>query len=201
MIEQIVEQGLVDIMLMSAHTNEILTHPETHLRPQPPSRPPPGPTTPPISTSCAAAGSPTQPALPFRTATLDHIQCGHLDCPPDERQHGANLGLYSITFEQQRRLDREALERVQGVSPRGRTQGVSPFPGSLRSESARSGRGEQDAGVHQRRHRPHARRRHREGPADLPQDGLPRPQGDGGAGPLRSAPRRRHPRRLGRHHL
>ena len=27
-----------------------------------------------------------QPSLPFRTATLDHIQCGHLDCTPAERQ-------------------------------------------------------------------------------------------------------------------
>ena len=40
----------------------------------------------------------SQPSLPFRTATLDHIQCGHLDCAPDERNRGANLGLYSITF-------------------------------------------------------------------------------------------------------
>ena len=32
----------------------------------------------------------------------------------------------------------------------------------------------------------------------VPQDRLPRPEGDGGTGPVRPAPRRRHPRRLGR---
>ena len=25
------------------------------------------------------------PSLPFRSATLDHIQCGHLDCAPGSR--------------------------------------------------------------------------------------------------------------------
>src|SRR5262249_45242934 len=57
--------------------------------------------------------SPQQPALPFRTATLDHIQCGHLDCAPDERRRGANLGLYSITFQNDSVIDREALERYK----------------------------------------------------------------------------------------
>ena len=98
-------------------------------------------------------------------------------------------------------LDRAGAGGVQGVPPRSRAQGLPPLPGSLRSESARGGRAEQGAGVHQRRHRAHARRRDGEGPAAVPQDGLPRPEGDGGAGPLRPAPRRRHPRRLGRHDL
>src|SRR5262249_36362136 len=95
-IEQIVEQGLVDIMLMSASTSEALTI-HKRLFDQ--------------SAVTAAArvndttdihiirGSkyPSEPSLPFRTATLDHIQCGHLECRPDERHWGANLGLYSIT--------------------------------------------------------------------------------------------------------
>ena len=37
------------------------------------------------------------------------------------------------------------------------------------------------------------------GTAGVPEDRLPRPQGDGGTGPLRPAPGRRHPRRLGGH--
>ena len=56
---------------------------------------------------------PTTPSLPFRTATLDHIQCGHLDCKPEERHLGANLGLYSITFNNDTVLDREALEEYK----------------------------------------------------------------------------------------
>ena len=54
-----------------------------------------------------------QPFLPFRTATLDHIQCGHVDCQPAERHLGANLGLYSITFNNDAVLDREALEQYK----------------------------------------------------------------------------------------
>src|SRR5947207_7402368 len=78
-ITQIVEQSLVDVMLMSAHTNEILTIQQRLFDNSP-------------VTPAARANdttdihvlrggrSPSQPALPFRTATLDHIQCGHLDC-------------------------------------------------------------------------------------------------------------------------
>ena len=53
--------------------------------------------------------------MPFRTATLDHIQCGHLDCQPEERHLGANLGLYSITFNNNSVLDREALAQYKDV--------------------------------------------------------------------------------------
>jgi hypothetical protein len=108
-ITQIVEQKLVDIMLMSASTSEVLT---IHKRLFDQS---------PVTPACRAndttdihivRGSkyPTQPSLPFRTATLDHIQCGHLDCKPEERHLGANLGLYSITFNNETVLDRQALE-------------------------------------------------------------------------------------------
>src|SRR5262249_2714730 len=50
------------------------------------------------------------PSLPFRTATLDHIQCGHLGCTDEERRRGVNLGLYSITFNNDSVLDRAVLE-------------------------------------------------------------------------------------------
>ena len=49
---------------------------------------------------------PTQPSLPFRTATLDHIQCGHLDCKPEHLPGTPNLGLYSITYNNDTTLDR-----------------------------------------------------------------------------------------------
>jgi hypothetical protein len=111
-ITQIVEQGIVDIMLMSASTNEVLT---IHRRLFDNSS----------VTPAARANDTTdihivrggkyaeQPSLPFRTATLDHIQCGHLDCKPEERAQGANLGLYSITYNNDTDLDREALEQYK----------------------------------------------------------------------------------------
>src|SRR5215475_6481339 len=111
-ITQIVEQGLVDIMLMSASTSEALT---IHKRLFDNSPVTPAARVNDTTDIHIVRGSryPTQPSLPFRTATLDHIQCGHLDCTPDERQLGANLGLYSITFNNDPVLDREALEQYK----------------------------------------------------------------------------------------
>ena len=111
-IVQIVEQGLVDIMLMSASTNEILTIDQgifqnSHVTPAARAN---------DTTDVhviRGAVYPSQPSMPFRTATLDHIQCGQADCPPESRIRGANLGLYSITFNNDTRLDREALENYK----------------------------------------------------------------------------------------
>jgi hypothetical protein len=111
-ITQIVEAKLVDIMLMSASTSEVLT---IHNRLFDNS-----PVTPAVRANDTTdihiiRGSkyPSSPSLPFRTATLDHIQCGHLDCKPEERHLGANLGLYSITFNNDTVLDRAALEEYK----------------------------------------------------------------------------------------
>jgi hypothetical protein len=112
MIEQIVAQQLVDIMLMSASTSEVLT---IHRRLFDNS---------PVTPAARANDTtdihiirggkyPSQQSLPFRTATLDHIQCGHLECRAEERGLGANLGLYSITFNNDAVLDREALEEYK----------------------------------------------------------------------------------------
>ena len=96
-IVQIVEQGLVDIMLMSASTNEALTierrlFDDSHVTPAARAND--------TTDIHVIRGSvyPAQPSLPFRTATLEHIQCGRVDCPPENRIRGANLGLYSITL-------------------------------------------------------------------------------------------------------
>ena len=111
-ITQIVEAKLVDIMLMSASTSEVLTI-HKHLFDN-------SPVTPAVRANDTTdihivRGSkyPSSPSLPFRTATLDHIQCGHLDCKPEERHLGANLGLYSITFNNDTVLDRAALEEYK----------------------------------------------------------------------------------------
>jgi hypothetical protein len=111
-IEQIVEQGLVDIMLMSASSNEVLT---IHKRVFDKSPVTPAARVNDTTDIHIIRGSkyPMQPSLPFRTATLDHIQCGHVDCKPDERHLGANLGLYSITFNNDNVLDRQALEEYK----------------------------------------------------------------------------------------
>src|SRR6266542_2860651 len=126
LIEQIVEQKLVDIMLMSASTSEVLT---LHKRLFDDS-----PVTPAARANDTTdihifrgGKSPSQPSLPFRTATLDHIQCGHLDCTPDERSRGVNLGLYSITFSNDSVLDREALEQYKAFRLEAERKGFNHF--------------------------------------------------------------------------
>jgi hypothetical protein len=52
-----------------------------------------------------------QPAQPFRTATIDQIQCGKIECDRSTDEFpGANLGLYSMTFVNQLAQDRATLQ-------------------------------------------------------------------------------------------
>jgi hypothetical protein len=111
-IVQVVEQGLVDVMLMSASTNEVLTI-QRRLFDRSPVTPAARANDTTDIHIVRGGKYPTQPSLPFRTATLDHIQCGHLDCAPGERHLGADLGLYSITFNNDAALDRQALEEYK----------------------------------------------------------------------------------------
>jgi hypothetical protein len=111
-IVQLVEQALVDIMLLSASTSEVLTL-QRRLFDR-------SPVTPAVRVNdttdihvVRGGRYASQPSLPFRTATLDHIQCGRLDCDPGERRRGPDLGLYSITFNNDAALDREALEEYK----------------------------------------------------------------------------------------
>ncbi len=111
-IEQIVEQGFVDVMLMSASTSEVLTIQKRIFDNSPVT---PAARANDTTDIHIVRGSkyPTDPSMPFRTATLDHIQCGHLDCKPEERRIGVDLGLYSITYNNDTALDRIALEEYK----------------------------------------------------------------------------------------
>ena len=102
-------QALVDIMLMSTSTNEVLTLHERLFDDSP--------VTPAIRANdttdiwlAEGAAYARQPARPFRTATIDHAMCGRVDCPPGERGRGADLGLYSVTFNNDLERDHETLE-------------------------------------------------------------------------------------------
>ena len=108
-IRQIVQQGIVDIMLMSASTNDLLTIQErlfdnSHITPAVRAND----TT---DIHVFRGSRMAQPAArPFRTAAIDHAQCGSLDCPPSERGRGADLGLYSVTFNNELERDLETLQ-------------------------------------------------------------------------------------------
>ena len=107
-IREVTRQGLIDILLMSAYVNEQLTIKEGLFRNS-------------HVTPAARANDATdvwavrhgcytgEPAQPFRSASIDHIQCGKIECERDAEIPGANLGLYSVTFANDLDRDRETL--------------------------------------------------------------------------------------------
>src|SRR5580704_12510728 len=108
-IREVVHQGVVDIMLMSAYVNEQLTIKEGLFKNS-------------AMTPAARANDTTdvwavrhgcytrEPSQPFRSANIDHIQCGQIECDRSTLDFpGANLGLYSLTFVNELKQDREAL--------------------------------------------------------------------------------------------
>ncbi len=111
-IRRVIEQGIIDIMLMSVSTSDQLAVRERLFEN---SRVTPAARANDASDIHLPRGGTVhaEPARPFRTAHLDHIQCGHLDCSPDERHLGANLGLYSVTFVNDQTRDLETLQRYK----------------------------------------------------------------------------------------
>ena len=140
-----------------------------------------------------------EPSRPFRTASIDHIQCGHIDCAPEERGKGANLGLYSVTFNNNLERDLETLQRFRDFREEAERKGFRYFlevfdsnmPGAVKAEAlpgytndmiARMLAGVAPAGT-----------------AVVPEDGLSRTEGDGRACSVRRAPGRRHSGRISGH--
>lgn len=108
-IREVVRQGIVDILLMSASVNEQLTINEGLF--QDSAVTPAGRANDATDVWAVRHGSYLQePAQPFRTASIDQIQCGKSECAPDDAPFpGANLGLYSVTFVNQLEPDRQTL--------------------------------------------------------------------------------------------
>jgi len=67
------------------------------------------------------------PAKPFRSASLDHIQCGHVACTDDERSRGTNLGLYSVTLNNRLEDDLRTLEAYQTFRIEAEAKGFRHF--------------------------------------------------------------------------
>lgn len=125
-IRAVIQQGIVDIVLMSTSTSDQLTLQEGLFDDSP-------------VTPAARANDATDvhiprggqihtaPARPFRTAAIDHMQCGHLDCGDDERPRGANLGLYSLTFNNNLDLDLHTLEKYKEFREEAERKGFRHF--------------------------------------------------------------------------
>ncbi len=122
----IARSELVDIMLMSASSSHALTIEERFFDNSP--------VTPAVRANdttdihLARGGHYHEsPSRPFRTANIDHIQCGYLDCAPEERTRGANLGLYSVTFNNDLNHDLITLERFHAFREEAERKGFRYF--------------------------------------------------------------------------
>lgn len=125
-IRQVIRQGVVDIVLMSASTSDLLTLEERLFEDSP-------------VTPAARANDTSDIHLPrggklhlaasrpFRTAAIDHLQCGHLDCAEHERRRGVDLGLYSVTFNNDVERDLETLERYKEFREEAERKGFRHF--------------------------------------------------------------------------
>ena len=96
-MREIVRQGLVDIMLMSASSSEHLTIKERLFDSSK--------VTPAVRANdttdihlLTGGTYASEPSRPFRSATIDQIQSGRVNPEAHERKLGADLGLYSMTI-------------------------------------------------------------------------------------------------------
>jgi hypothetical protein len=108
-MREIVKQGLVDIMLMSASTSDVLTIKERLFENSS--------ITPAVRANdttdihlMAGGTYASEPSRPFRSATIEQIQSGRVNPTPQERTLGADLGLYSITPNNRLEFDYPTLD-------------------------------------------------------------------------------------------
>lgn len=125
-IRENIRQGLVDIMLMSASTSDLLTIRERLFDRSA------------VTPACRAndttdihlpaGGTYAQaPSRPFRTALLDHIMAGKIDPTAAERKRGADLGLYSITPNNDIAFDLPTLEAYSEFRQEAERKGFRHF--------------------------------------------------------------------------
>jgi hypothetical protein len=124
-IRELVAQGLVDIMLMSASTSERLAIDERLFAAST--------ITPAVRMNdttdiwlAAGTGSYTrQPALPFFTTTIGQARTGRVDGTGPAR--GVDLGLFSLTLNDDARLDRDMLTAYRDFRLEAERQGFRHF--------------------------------------------------------------------------
>ena len=126
-IRRLVKQGLVDIMLMSASTSEVLAIDEglfvdNHVTPAVRMN-----DTTDIWLAAGSGNYPLEPALPFSTTTIAQAQCGRIDCGHADRGRGADLGLFSMTLNDDATLDRAMLGAYRDFRASAEREGFRHF--------------------------------------------------------------------------
>jgi len=68
-----------------------------------------------------------EPSRPFRSATIDEAMCGKPDCEMHERTRGADLGLYSVTFNNSLAVDHPTLTAYRQFTAEASAKGFRHF--------------------------------------------------------------------------
>lgn len=126
-VREVVEDGLIDIMLMSVSTGDQLARVERLFDRSA--------VTPAIrandSTDIWLAGTQASYAaahsMPFRTASIDHAMGGREGCDPAERAGGIDLGLYSITLNNDVERDHATLSAYKEFRREAELKGFRHF--------------------------------------------------------------------------
>jgi len=130
-IRELVAEGLLDIMLMSASTSEMLAIDERLFAASPVTPAVRMNDTTDIWLAAGSGGYGRQPALPFATTTIPQARWGTAHAPPDAASRGpypgANLGLFSVTLNDDAALDREMLAAYRAFRLEAEREGFRHF--------------------------------------------------------------------------
>jgi hypothetical protein len=125
-ITQIIQQELVDIVLMSCSTSEQLTIVQRQFDGTP--------VTPAVRANdttdihvCRESCYTKHASRPFSSATIDQIQSGKAACTDKERKRGADLGLYSVTFNNVPERDYETMSAYKAFRLEAEAKGFRHF--------------------------------------------------------------------------
>jgi hypothetical protein len=126
LMREVARQELVDILLMSASSHDLLGIQERLFDNSP------------VTVAVRANDTtdihlarggcyPQAPSMPFRSATIEQLQCGHVTCDDEERRRGCNLGLYSVTLNNHPEADLRTLEAYRAFRIEAEQKGFRHF--------------------------------------------------------------------------
>jgi hypothetical protein len=107
-MREVAQQELVDILLMSASSHDLLGMEERLFDSSP------------VTVAVRANDTtdihlarggcyPQALSMPFRSATIEQLLCGRVTCSDEDRRRGCNLGLYSVTLNNHPEADLRTL--------------------------------------------------------------------------------------------
>lgn len=125
-MREVARQELVDILLMSASSHDLLGMEERLFDSSPVTAAVRANDT--TDIHLARGGCyPQALSMPFRSATIEQLQCGRVTCSDEDRRRGCNLGLYSMTLNNHPEADLRTLEAYRDFRIEAEQKGFRHF--------------------------------------------------------------------------